>query len=160
MTLDQRTRRDLVASRHCGFAIPRFGSIGFPDFALVIDGRPEVLADTVDLYENLIHVPPPVARLHCFHTPLSDFRGELRPERCHQNRTVSWQMSTPRSYGRCTAHSRRMTSGLVLKSLHGERFVIGKAREGDIAIQGSSYNSTNRASRAQSRNFWQPLTNA
>jgi len=51
-----------------GFSIPAFGDKGFQDVSCVIDGPPEGVGDTVDLYENLIQMPPPVGQgQHSFH---------------------------------------------------------------------------------------------
>ena len=46
----------------CGFSIPALGDKGFQDFAFVIDGPPQVVGDTVDLYEDGIQMPPPVGQ--------------------------------------------------------------------------------------------------
>lgn len=63
--------------------------------------------------------------------------ANIGPNRCHQNRIVSWQMSMPRSWSRSSTvrsdrrnrmyiiTARRMISGLVLMYLNGERFAIG-----------------------------------
>ena len=61
--------------------------------------------------------------------PLSDFSGEHGPNRFHQNRTVPWLMSIPRSASKSSTlrsdsgyltyiiTTRRMTSGELLKYL-------------------------------------------
>jgi hypothetical protein len=46
----------------CGFLIPAPGDQGFQDFAFVIDDPPEGVGDTIDLFENLIQMPPPVGQ--------------------------------------------------------------------------------------------------
>ena len=45
-----------------GFSIPTLGHKGFQDLAVVIDGPPQVVGDTVDLYEDGIQMPPPVGQ--------------------------------------------------------------------------------------------------
>lgn len=46
----------------------------------MIDGAPKEVPLTVDLHENLIQVPSPLARLHALEMPLPDLRSEHRPE--------------------------------------------------------------------------------
>ena len=72
----------------------------------------------------------------------------IGPNLFHQNRTVSWLISIPRSCKRSSTlrsdsgnrtysiTARRITSGLVLKHLNGERFVIQRGCE--TAPHGSS----------------------
>ncbi len=62
---------------------------------------------------------------------LADLGGEYRANRFHQNRTVSWLMSIPRSASKCSTlrndsgyltyiiSARRMTSGEQLKYRNG-----------------------------------------
>ena len=62
-----------------GFSIPALGDKGFQDFGFVIDGPPERVGDTVDLYENLIQMPPPVGQgPHSLHPFAPDLGGEHR----------------------------------------------------------------------------------
>ena len=61
----------------CGFSIPTLGHKGFQDCAFVIDGPPEGVGDTVDLYENRIQMPPPVGQgPHSLDPLAADLGGE------------------------------------------------------------------------------------
>ena len=92
--------------------------------------------NTVDLHEHLVQVPPPVAGFHALDAALPDLGGEHRPKRRHQNRTVSWQMSVPRSCSRSSTFvsesgkrtyivtAKRMISGLLWKYLKGSFLLI------------------------------------
>ena len=65
----------------CGFSIPTLGHKGFQDCAFVIDGPPEGVGDTVDLYENLLQMPPPVGQGPHSRDPFAaDLGGEHRAE--------------------------------------------------------------------------------
>ena len=71
------------------------------------------------------------------------------PNLFHQNRTVSWLMSMPRSCKRSSTFrneslkrtyiitTRRMISGLVLKYLNGECFLIRRADETTLPVSSS-----------------------
>ena len=65
----------------CGFSILTLGHKGFQDFAFVIDGPPEGVGDTVDLYENRIQMPPPAGQGPHSRDPFAaDLGGEHRAE--------------------------------------------------------------------------------
>ena len=65
----------------CDFSIPALGHKGFQDFAFVIAGPPEVVGDTVDLYEDLIQMPPPVGQgAHASDPFPPDLGGKHRAE--------------------------------------------------------------------------------
>jgi len=49
----------LEETQSCLF-IPLFRDIAFQDRAFVIDGAPQAMCLTIDLHENLIHVPTPL----------------------------------------------------------------------------------------------------
>ena len=73
-----------------GFSIPALGHKGFQDFAFVIDGTPEAVGDTVDLYENLVEVPPPVGQGRIRSTRLRRISAaNIGPNLFYQKRTVS-----------------------------------------------------------------------
>ena len=92
---------------------------------------------SIYLYEDLVQVPLPVRidriRLTRF---LRISAANIGPNLFHQNRTVSWLISMPRSCRRSSTlrsesgkrtysiTAKRMISGLVLKYLNGECFVI------------------------------------
>src|SRR6056297_590952 len=60
--------------------VPRLRDEALQHLTFVVDGSPEVVPLAVDLYENLVEVPPPVAGLHAPDAPLTDLGGELRPK--------------------------------------------------------------------------------
>jgi hypothetical protein len=63
----------------CGFSIPALGGKGFPDFAFVIDGPPEVVGEAVDLHVDRVQVPAPVGQgPHSIHPLEANLRGEHR----------------------------------------------------------------------------------
>ena len=131
------------------FFLPPPRHDAFENLTLVIDGPPKVMSLTIDLHDHLLgHASMP-----CRATPSSrcqrhllDRMPETRrfrisaanngPNRFHQNRTVSWLISMPRSCSRsstCRNDSgnriysitvRRMISGEVLKYRNGDRWVI------------------------------------
>jgi hypothetical protein len=64
----------------CRF-IAGFGDVAFQHLTLVIYSAPEVVRLAVDLYVDLIEVPPPVAESpHAADQPLADVGGEHRAE--------------------------------------------------------------------------------
>ena len=78
--------------------VPLRGDHRFQDLAFVIDGPPEIAELAVDLHKDLIQMPTPLGKPRMFATRL--FRisaANIGPNRFHQNRTVSWLMSIPRS---------------------------------------------------------------
>jgi hypothetical protein len=103
----------------------------------VVNGPPEVVLLAVDLHEDLVEMPPPVARTHSLHTALADLGGEHRPEpmppepHCLMtdvDAALVQQVFDVRSDKGNRVYimtARRMISGLVLKYLNGERLVIG-----------------------------------
>jgi hypothetical protein len=63
-----------------GLLVPRLRDEAFQHLPLVVDGSPEVVPLAVDLHENLVKMPPPVARLHALDAALADLGGEDRAE--------------------------------------------------------------------------------
>ena len=114
--------------QRCGFVSLR-GDHSLQDLALMVDCAPQIAELTVDLHEHLIQVPAPLRdtraclRRVAYESP----RANIGPNRFHQNRTVSWLMSIPRSANRSSTlrsdngyrtyiiTTRRMTSGELLK---------------------------------------------
>ena len=64
----------------CGFLIPGLGHEAFQDLTLVIDGAPKVVPFAIDLHENLVEMPLPMARSQPLDPEFPDLRGEHRPE--------------------------------------------------------------------------------
>ena len=108
----------------------------FSILAYKINGPPIVVLLAVDHHEHLVEVPLVTDR--CWTVPRSRSTRHLRisaanirPNRFHQRRTVSWLMSTPHLCGRSSTlrsdrgyltyiiTARRMTSGDVLKYRNG-----------------------------------------
>ena len=99
----------------------------FEHFALVVDGPPQVMLLAVDLHENLVQVPPQwldrIPETRRFRISAAN----IGPNLFHQNLTVSWLMSMPRSCRRSSPvrsgsgnrmyiiTASRMISGEVLK---------------------------------------------
>ena len=94
----------------------------------MVDGTPKVAELAVGLHKHLVQVPAPLRiAAHVRDASLTDLGGEHGPNRFHQNRTVSWLMSIPRSVKRSSTlrsdsgyrtyiiTTRRMTSGELLK---------------------------------------------
>ena len=126
----------------CCVAVSALGYITFKHLTFVINGSPKVMRLSADLYKNLI-------RCHCQfeydRIQLTRFlrisAANIGPNLFHQNRTVSWLISTPRSCKKSSTlwsesgkqtysiTARRMISGLVLKCLNGECFVIRRGYE-------------------------------
>ncbi len=61
-------------------AIPCLCHETLQHLALVIDGPPQVMPLAVDLHEDLVQVPSPVARTHALDPALPDLGGDHRPE--------------------------------------------------------------------------------
>src|SRR5271166_1753761 len=98
----------------------------------MVDGAPEIAEFAVVLHEGLVQMPPPLGiATHVRHPLLSDLGGEHWANRFHQNRTVSWLMSNPRSASRSSTlrsesgyrtyiiTTKRITSGELLKYRNG-----------------------------------------
>ena len=103
-----------------------------------VDSAPEIAELAVDLHERLIQMPPPLrVPAHVRYPPLSDLSANIGPNRFHQNRTVSWLMSIPRSAKRSSTlrsdsgyltyiiTTRRITSGELLKHRNGLLMALG-----------------------------------
>src|SRR6056297_880336 len=60
--------------------VPGLRDEALQDLALVIDSPPKVMPLPVDLHEDLIEMPPPVAGFHALDTAFADLRGEHRAE--------------------------------------------------------------------------------
>src|SRR5277367_5495757 len=112
--------------------VPLRGDHGLQNFALVIDGTPEMAELAVDLHEDLIQMPPPLMKPRIWATRLFSISpANIGPNRFHQNRTVSWLMSIPRPDKRSSTlrndcgyftyiiTTRRITSGELLKYRNG-----------------------------------------
>jgi hypothetical protein len=115
----------------CCTTIPALGDVTFKHLALVIYGAPQVVRFTVDLHKNFVQMPLPIRMSAKVLNAANN-----GPKRFHQNRTVSWLISIPRSCRRSSTFrsdrgyrtyiitARRMIAGLVLKYLNGSRFII------------------------------------
>ena len=119
------------------FTVPAFGNVAFQHFPFVIHSPPKVVRFAIDLHKDF-------ARCHCqfeyerirLTLFLRISAANIRPNLFHQNRTVSWLISIPRSCKRSSTFlsdkgnrtyiitARRKISGLVLKCLNGECFFI------------------------------------
>ena len=64
----------------CSFLVSGLGDKAFQDLTFVIDGAPKVVPLAVDLHENLVEMPLPMARSQTLDPTLPDLRGEHRPE--------------------------------------------------------------------------------
>ena len=81
----------------CGLVAGLVGE-GFQDFALVIDGPPQIVLFAVDLHEDLVEVPAPMGMgPHAVNELPADLSGEHRPEAVRPEPTVSLLASIPRS---------------------------------------------------------------
>src|SRR5258708_28960886 len=98
----------------------------------MVAGAPKVVELAVDLHKHLVQMPAPLRiAAHVRDASLTDLGGEHRANRFHQNRTVLWLMSIPRSAKRSSTFrsdsgyltyiitTRRMTSGELLKYRNG-----------------------------------------
>lgn len=98
----------------------------------MFDRSPETVRLSVDVHEHLIEVPAPMPKsAHPADLLAFDVDCEQRTKPVHQNRTVSWQISIPRSNSRSSAFRKdkgkltyiittnRMTSDEELKRLNG-----------------------------------------
>ena len=82
-----------------GLAIPPLAGKDLKHLAFVIHGAPQVVRLPIDPDEHFIQMPPPLRMTSMLlNTPLP--AANIGPNRFHQYRTVSWQISTPRSNGR------------------------------------------------------------
>jgi hypothetical protein len=103
---DDRLRRSMPPHRFLQefqrrLAISALRHKGFQHLAFVIDRAPEVVRLAVDLHEHLVEVPPPLRRRsHPLDAPPRISAANIGPNRFHQNRTVSWLISMPRSWRR------------------------------------------------------------
>ena len=106
----------------------------FEDFALVINRTPQIMALAVDLDEDIIEMPAPLAKTGMRETRcLRILAANSGSKRFHHNRIVSWQMSIPRSNSRSSTLRRdsgnrtdtnttnRITTGDELKYRKGVR---------------------------------------
>ncbi len=64
----------------CSLAIAGLGHKAPEDLALVIDGPPQVVLLSVDLHENFVEMPSPLARSHPLHPALADAGSEQRAD--------------------------------------------------------------------------------
>ena len=123
----------------CGLFITGFCDKALEDFAFVINRAPEVVRLAVDVGFAALRVTYISSRCHRqWVTPrirLTRCRrmslANIGPKRFHQNLTVSWQRSMPRSNSRsstlrsdkgkrmCIITTRRITSGDELKQRNG-----------------------------------------
>ena len=79
-----------------GLAIPPLAGKDLKHLAFVIYGAPQVVRLPIDPDEHFIQMPPPLRMTSMLlNTPLP--AANIGPNRFHQYRTVSWQISTPRS---------------------------------------------------------------
>jgi hypothetical protein len=64
----------------CGLLVPPFRDEALEHFAFVVDGAPEIVPFPLDLLEDLVEMPPPMARSHAVDAALADLGGKYRPE--------------------------------------------------------------------------------
>jgi hypothetical protein len=89
--------------------VPLRGDHRFQNLAFVIDSPPEITELAIDFHKDLIQMPPPLGEAAQMRNPLlSDLCANIGPNRFHQNRTVSWLMSIPRSAKRSSEAARRI----------------------------------------------------
>ena len=69
-----------LAEFQCGFLVPGLGHEAFQNLTFVIDSAPEVVPLTVDLHEDLVEMPTPVARSQPLDPAFSYLVCEHRPE--------------------------------------------------------------------------------
>ena len=90
----------------------------------MVNGSPQIMPLAVDLYEHLVKVPAPMTKTaHPVHTTPVNLSREHRAKRFHQTRTVSWQMSTPRSDNRSSTF--RSDSGYRTYGVTAIRIISG-----------------------------------
>jgi hypothetical protein len=83
---------------HGGLAIASLRDEAFEHFPFMIHSPPKIVHLAVDLHEHPIQMPEPLVafRIACTRLPPIS-TANSGPNRVHQNRTVSWLMSMPRS---------------------------------------------------------------
>ena len=64
----------------CSFLVSGLGDKAFHDLTFVIDGAPKVVPLAVDLHENLVEMPLPMARSQPLDPAFSYLTGEHRTE--------------------------------------------------------------------------------
>lgn len=119
-------------------AIPPLVELGLQHFAPVIDDPPKIVGLTVSLHEGLVEMRSAVRVTRVLYPLFADLRGEHRPKRFRQNRTLSCARSISRSWSRSSTFRRnkekrmyiitaqRTVSGEVLKYFNGLR--IGRCQ--------------------------------
>ena len=61
------------------FFIASLRRVNLNNFAFMINGTPQIMLNTVDFYENLVQMPPPMCSVTSLdNTLFSDFRGKHR----------------------------------------------------------------------------------
>ena len=92
-----------------------FRTVALENLALAIDRAPQAMPLAIALYEHRIKMPAPVTKARMRDTRsrrISD--ANIGPNRFHQSRTVSWQISMPRPNSRSSR----------LRSANGNRIYI------------------------------------
>ena len=136
--------QSLLQKRQCCRFISLFGDIGLQNLALVVHSAPQVMTLAINVGFAALRVTntsstcqrqwrnPRIRDTRC--RRISD--ANIGPNRFHQNRTVSWQMSMPRSNNRSSTLRRlsgnrtyimttsRITSGDELKQRNGLAGVV------------------------------------
>jgi hypothetical protein len=102
-----------------GFAIPPFGSENFKHFSFVINSTPDIMRFAVYPHKHRIEMPVPVRIRPLMHAPFTN----IGPNRFHHNRTVSWQISMPRS--KRTSLTWRSDSGYGIYIITVRRIILG-----------------------------------
>ena len=100
-------------------AVPALSYIEFQHLAFVINGPPKIVQPPADLHEHLVQMPSPrCPGPHSINPLPPEFSRKQRAEPFHQNRTVLWLISMPRS---CNGSS-------TLQNESGKRIYIITAR--------------------------------
>lgn len=85
---------------HPSLLVTALGNEAFENLAFVIHRSPEIVLLAINLHKDLVQMPPPPARFQALDPAFRISDANIGPNRSHQNRTVSWLMSIPRSCNR------------------------------------------------------------
>ena len=68
----------------CGSLVPNFRNEGLQNFALMVNGTPQIVSLPTDLYKDFVQVPLPLRRLsHSFRTTLPYLLGKVSAKAVH-----------------------------------------------------------------------------
>jgi len=112
------TFHDFLQENQGWLTVSAFRNVGFQDFPFMINRPSQIMKLSIYLHKNFVNMPAPVwivrGRVYSFYP---NFFGEDEPNRFHQYRMVSWQMSMPRSCNRSStlrSDSGNLTSSSLL----------------------------------------------